>query len=183
MASSCFLPFSLYPRPCLLSLSVSVSASSSGDLLLGSEVTLKCQVTGLNPDSTVQWESPGGKSHAGSQAELKSVARSDAGTWKCTFSYDGTTYSESLEIKVQGRTLLLKSLQMKHNKSYLCGHWQKQDVLCFCFQNRKQLHRPLPKGQRTTVNQAALTVRTACVCLGKPSVSTLTKVILHWMCH
>ncbi|XP_033497386.1 limbic system-associated membrane protein isoform X1 [Epinephelus lanceolatus] len=80
---------------------VLVSASSSGDLLLGSEVTLKCQVTGMNPDSTVQWKRPDGRSHAGSQAELKSVARSDAGTWNCMFSYDGTTYSESLEIKVQ----------------------------------------------------------------------------------
>ncbi|KAL7393882.1 hypothetical protein ABVT39_017335 [Epinephelus coioides] len=80
---------------------VLVSASSSGDLLLGSEVTLKCQVTGMNPDSTVQWKSPDGRSHAGSQAELKSVAHSDAGTWNCMFSYDGTTYSESLKIKVQ----------------------------------------------------------------------------------
>ncbi|XP_078108718.1 neural cell adhesion molecule 1-like isoform X2 [Sander vitreus] len=82
---------------------VSVSASPSSELQLGSEATLQCQVKGLNPpDSPVQWKRPDGSPHSGSQTvQLKSVARSDAGNWKCTFSHEGATYSESLEIKVQ----------------------------------------------------------------------------------
>lgn len=81
---------------------VSVSASPSGELQLGSKVTLRCQVGGLNPpDSTVQWKGPGRSLHAGPQTELNPVARSDAGTWNCTFSYNGVMYSESIEIKVR----------------------------------------------------------------------------------
>ncbi|XP_031155540.1 T-cell surface glycoprotein CD4-like isoform X2 [Sander lucioperca] len=82
---------------------VSVSASPSSELQLGSEATLQCQVKGLNPpDSPVRWERPDGSLHSGSQTvQLKSVARTDAGNWKCTFSHDGGKYNESLEIKVQ----------------------------------------------------------------------------------
>ncbi|XP_070691050.1 sialoadhesin-like isoform X2 [Pempheris klunzingeri] len=79
---------------------VSVSASPSGVLQLGSEATLQCNVAGLDPGSTVQWTRPDGQ-HTGSQTvQLKPVARSDAGTWNCTFSHD-KKYSESLNIKVK----------------------------------------------------------------------------------
>ncbi|KAF1388112.1 hypothetical protein PFLUV_G00086850 [Perca fluviatilis] len=82
---------------------VSVWVSPSSELQLGSEATLQCRVKGLNPpDSPVKWNRPDGSSHSESQTvQLKSVARSDAGNWNCTFSHDGKKYSESLEIKVQ----------------------------------------------------------------------------------
>lgn len=81
---------------------VSVSASPSAELQLGSEATLWCQVKGLDPDPTVQWKRPDGSPHSGSQSvKLNPVAQSDAGTWKCTFSFDGTTHSESLAINVK----------------------------------------------------------------------------------
>lgn len=51
----------------------------------------------------MQWRKPDGSLHKGSKvAELESVARSDAGTWNCTFSYEGKPYSESLHITVTG---------------------------------------------------------------------------------
>ncbi|XP_010733308.2 T-cell surface glycoprotein CD4 [Larimichthys crocea] len=76
---------------------VSVSTNPSGDLHLGSEVALTCQVSGLDTAPAVHWKGPDGKLNSGS---LKSVARSDAGTWKCEFSHGGQTYSESIDIKV-----------------------------------------------------------------------------------
>ncbi|TDH11627.1 hypothetical protein EPR50_G00062780 [Perca flavescens] len=81
---------------------VSVSVSPSSELQLGTDATLQCWVKGLNPpDSPVQWNRPDGRSES-ETVQLKSVARSDAGNWECTFSHDGKKYSESLEIKVQG---------------------------------------------------------------------------------
>ncbi|XP_031708667.1 T-cell surface glycoprotein CD4-like [Anarrhichthys ocellatus] len=77
---------------------VSVWATPSGELLLDSVATLHCQVKGLDQDPSVQWKTPDGSPHSGS---LKSVTRSDAGTWKCMFSHDGGTYDRSLTIKVQ----------------------------------------------------------------------------------
>lgn len=78
---------------------VSVSLRPSADLRLGSEVWLECNVKGLNPGPAVQWTRPDG--HTESQiAHLKSLARSDEGTWNCTVSYGGKTYSENIEIKV-----------------------------------------------------------------------------------
>ncbi|XP_034730196.1 CD4-2 molecule, tandem duplicate 2 isoform X2 [Etheostoma cragini] len=82
---------------------VSVSASPSSELQLGSEATLQCRVKGLNPpDSPVQWKRPDGSTNSGSQTvQLKSVAHSDEGNWQCMFAYEGGTYIESLEIKVR----------------------------------------------------------------------------------
>nr|AQZ26550.1 T-cell surface glycoprotein CD4-2 protein [Lutjanus sanguineus] len=80
---------------------VSVSASPSTELQVGSGATLQCQVSGLNPDLTVQWKGPGGQVEKGSPVQLKSVARSDAGTWECTFSHPEGTHSVRLEINVQ----------------------------------------------------------------------------------
>ncbi|XP_042345336.1 CD4-2 molecule, tandem duplicate 2 isoform X2 [Plectropomus leopardus] len=81
----------------------SVFARPSKEIPLGSEVTLQCQVRGLDPpDSPVKWQRPDGSPHAGSQTvELKPVARSHAGIWTCMFSQDGEEYSQRLEIKVQ----------------------------------------------------------------------------------
>ncbi|XP_034409743.1 CD4-2 molecule, tandem duplicate 2 [Cyclopterus lumpus] len=78
---------------------VSVWASPSADLQLGSEVTLHCQVKGLDRDSTVRWTRPDGSPHSGS---LESVTLSDAGTWQCTFSQEGGMYNQNLAIRVQG---------------------------------------------------------------------------------
>lgn len=81
---------------------VSVSANPSAELQLGSEVTLQCQVSGLDSDLAVQWRRPGGaQAPAGHEVQLKSVARSDGGTWTCTFSHADGPHSESLEIRVQ----------------------------------------------------------------------------------
>ncbi|XP_051262117.1 CD4-2 molecule, tandem duplicate 2 [Dicentrarchus labrax] len=76
---------------------VSVSASPSGSLQVGSEATLQCQVKGLDSQPEVQWRRPDKSAHSGS---LKPVASSDAGTWQCTISHDGTIHTEDLEIKV-----------------------------------------------------------------------------------
>ncbi|XP_029307387.1 CD4-2 molecule, tandem duplicate 1 [Cottoperca gobio] len=77
---------------------VSVSASPSGELQLGSQVSLRCQIKGV--DSTVQWRSPDGSLHP-KTAHLTSVSRSHAGTWNCTFSHGGETHSQSLDINVE----------------------------------------------------------------------------------
>ncbi|XP_076593892.1 T-cell surface glycoprotein CD4-like [Chaetodon auriga] len=80
---------------------VSLSLRSSADLRLGSEATLECNVKGVNPEPAVQWKRPGGSVHTESQiAQLKPLARSDEGTWSCTFSHAGKAHSESIEIKV-----------------------------------------------------------------------------------
>lgn len=82
---------------------VSVSASPSADLQLGSEATLQCKVAGLDPVSTGQWKGPDGRPTSESNVvELKPITHSDAGTWVCTFSHDGRTHDFSLDIKVQG---------------------------------------------------------------------------------
>ncbi|KAI3361155.1 hypothetical protein L3Q82_013359 [Scortum barcoo] len=78
---------------------VSVSTSPSGALQLGRQATLQCEVNGLNPSPTMQWQRPDGTTHTGS--ELTPVALSDKGTWHCTFSSNGETYKEGLEIKVE----------------------------------------------------------------------------------
>ncbi|XP_068426667.1 sialoadhesin-like [Clinocottus analis] len=78
---------------------VSVRASPSAELQQGSEATLHCEVKGLDGDSRVSWTRPDGSPHSGS---LKSVTRSDAGTWHCRFTQDGGRYNQSLAVKVQG---------------------------------------------------------------------------------
>ncbi|XP_070823044.1 T-cell surface glycoprotein CD4-like [Chaetodon trifascialis] len=81
---------------------VSVSLRSSADLRLDSEVWLECNVKGLNPGPAVRWTRPDGSVHTESQiAHLKPLARSDEGTWSCTFSHAGKTHSEIIEIKVK----------------------------------------------------------------------------------
>lgn len=77
---------------------VSVWATPSNELQLGSEATLHCRVKGLDQDPSVQWKRPDGSPHSGS---FKSATRSDAGTWECVFSHHGETYKRSLTIKVQ----------------------------------------------------------------------------------
>ncbi|XP_068180353.1 T-cell surface glycoprotein CD4-like [Antennarius striatus] len=74
-----------------------VSANPTGDLLLGSKATLKCQVSGLI-GSNVQWKNPFGNPHMGS--ELNPVTRSDEGSWNCMFSHYGVTYDVKLDVKV-----------------------------------------------------------------------------------
>lgn len=150
---------------------MSVSTNPSGDLHLGSEVALTCQVSGLDTAPAVHWKGPDGKLNSGS---LKSVARSDAGTWKCEFSHGGQTYSESIDIKVTGRTLASEikmfAYDFYHNKSNVCGHCRRYDVLCFCFQILLLLHlhhlrQALPKAHQAPIRQPAPTVRTTCVCV------------------
>lgn len=123
MKSPLFVILTVSSPPPLLSPSVSVSASPSADLQLGSEATLQCQVKGLMPDYAVQWKRPGGSPHTTSQVvQLKSVARSDAGTWQCTFSHDGVTYNENLDIKVTSKTLTSTKVLVcffYHNKSII----------------------------------------------------------------
>uniref|UniRef100_A0A3Q1HZM3 Uncharacterized LOC110968426 n=1 Tax=Acanthochromis polyacanthus TaxID=80966 RepID=A0A3Q1HZM3_9TELE len=81
---------------------VSVSASPSTNLQVGQEATLGCQVKDPNFRVAVEWKKPGGAPHAEDTVDLKPVADSDAGTWTCTLTYEGETYSQSLDIKVSG---------------------------------------------------------------------------------
>lgn len=78
---------------------VSVSISPSSTLNLGTQATLQCSVNGLSSSPTVQWERPDGEKHTGS--ELTSVNKTVEGPWQCTFTSDGVTYKEMLEIKVE----------------------------------------------------------------------------------
>ncbi|XP_062256016.1 uncharacterized protein LOC133965460 [Platichthys flesus] len=80
---------------------VSVSARPSEEQQPGGEVTLQCEVAGLNPDSTVQWTGPDKRVHAGSEVHLNPVAASDAGAWQCEFSHGGETYREELAVRVK----------------------------------------------------------------------------------
>ncbi|XP_036930936.1 CD4-2 molecule, tandem duplicate 2 [Acanthopagrus latus] len=80
---------------------VSVSADPSVELHPGSKVTLQCEVNGLSPSSTIQWQRPDGSSLAGPSQTVEPVALSDAGTWACTFTYGGQTYTQNLPIKVK----------------------------------------------------------------------------------
>ncbi|XP_035528572.1 CD4-2 molecule, tandem duplicate 2 [Morone saxatilis] len=75
---------------------VSVWASPSGKLQVGSEAKLHCQVKGLDPLPKVQWTRPDGGEHSGL---LNPVTSSDDGTWKCTVSHD-RTHTEVLKIEV-----------------------------------------------------------------------------------
>uniref|UniRef100_H3C1D8 Ig-like domain-containing protein n=1 Tax=Tetraodon nigroviridis TaxID=99883 RepID=H3C1D8_TETNG len=80
---------------------ITVSASPSASLQLGSTATLQCQVIGPNPEPEVRWKKPDGSLYSGSKdANLKEVARSDEGTWNCTFDYQGRQYGETLDIRV-----------------------------------------------------------------------------------
>ncbi|CAF97820.1 unnamed protein product [Tetraodon nigroviridis] len=80
---------------------ITVSASPSASLQLGGTATLQCQVIGPNPEPEVRWKKPDGSLYSGSKdANLKEVARSDEGTWNCTFDYQGRQYGETLDIRV-----------------------------------------------------------------------------------
>ncbi|XP_028984820.1 CD4-2 molecule, tandem duplicate 2 isoform X2 [Betta splendens] len=82
---------------------VSVSASPTDEVELGTSVTLQCRVNGQSPGSTVQWMRPDGTTAAGTESgtvELRSVASSDAGTWKCVINPDGLTVDLKLKVKV-----------------------------------------------------------------------------------
>lgn len=107
------LPPVCFPPP-------SVSADPSVELHPGSKVTLQCEVNGLSPSSTIQWQRPDGSSLAGPSQTVEPVALSDAGTWACTFTYGGQTYTQNLPIKVKGRTLFCWSLCLFTYKSSLC---------------------------------------------------------------
>nr|BAM65616.1 T-cell surface glycoprotein CD4-2 [Paralichthys olivaceus] len=80
---------------------VSVSASPSEELQVGSNGTLQCEVKGLELDHPVEWKGPDGRKHTGSPNVLKTVTLSDAGTWQCGMSIGGVMYSEDLKIKVE----------------------------------------------------------------------------------
>ncbi|XP_076010713.1 opioid-binding protein/cell adhesion molecule homolog isoform X2 [Genypterus blacodes] len=80
---------------------VSVSVSPSADLQLESQATLQCQVRGLNPTPTVEWERPDGSPAGSEPLDLQSVSSSDAGTWMCKFSHDGNKYKEPLDVRVK----------------------------------------------------------------------------------
>ncbi|XP_071372700.1 leukocyte immunoglobulin-like receptor subfamily B member 1 [Centroberyx affinis] len=80
---------------------VTVSVSPSADLQLGGEATLQCQVKGPDPEFTVEWEKPDGGSGVPSPVHLNPVANTDAGTWRCKFSWHGEPYEETLDVKVK----------------------------------------------------------------------------------
>lgn len=84
--------------------SLSVWASPSHDLQQGNEATLHCEVNGPDQQTQVQWIKPDGSAHTepSGLVQLKSVSISDAGTWKCSFSYGGETYNQNLDITVKG---------------------------------------------------------------------------------
>ncbi|XP_028984821.1 CD4-2 molecule, tandem duplicate 2 isoform X3 [Betta splendens] len=87
---------------------VSVSASPTDEVELGTSVTLQCRVNGQSPGSTVQWMRPDGTTAAGTESgtvELRSVASSDAGTWKCVINPDGLTVDLKLKVKVLGAVI------------------------------------------------------------------------------
>uniref|UniRef100_A0A3Q3KEG6 Ig-like domain-containing protein n=1 Tax=Monopterus albus TaxID=43700 RepID=A0A3Q3KEG6_MONAL len=82
---------------------VSVWTSPHGILQVGSNAVLQCNVSGLNPGSTVQWKKPDG-SLAANPVHLSPVALSHNGIWACSFSHYGQHYSETLQVMVYGRT-------------------------------------------------------------------------------
>ncbi|XP_041649417.1 CD4-2 molecule, tandem duplicate 2 [Cheilinus undulatus] len=84
-----------------LLLLTSVSSTPSGDLKLGSEATLCCQVKGLGPGSTVQWKGPDKSTTALETVQLKPVTNSHSGTWECLFTHNSVTYTEKLEVRVK----------------------------------------------------------------------------------
>lgn len=93
---------------------VSVSANPTSELEQGSEVTLQCQVKGLPPSATVKWKRPDGRDTQSGTVELKSAAPSDQGTWTCVIKVGEENVSETLDLKVKGRTLTSKQ------KSCIC---------------------------------------------------------------
>uniref|UniRef100_A0A3Q3KRW5 Ig-like domain-containing protein n=1 Tax=Monopterus albus TaxID=43700 RepID=A0A3Q3KRW5_MONAL len=78
---------------------VSVWTSPHGILQVGSNAVLQCNVSGLNPGSTVQWKKPDG-SLAANPVHLSPVALSHNGIWACSFSHYGQHYSETLQVMV-----------------------------------------------------------------------------------
>lgn len=83
--------------------SVSVSVRPSQSLQWGSAAWLECQVRGLSSNPPVQWKGPGRNQPIASHtAHLESVARSDAGTWECTFSLGDQSHSRTISITVVG---------------------------------------------------------------------------------
>lgn len=99
-----------------------VSVSPSGELQPGSNATLKCQVDGPSPGPSLKWKKPDNKPIESHTVEIKSVELSDAGTWKCEFSWNGKMETVSLNIKVKGETMYLLLYQ---NKVSLCDYWEK----------------------------------------------------------
>lgn len=170
----------------LLSLSASVSVKPSADLQLGSKAQLQCQVKGLTQGPAVKWRNPGGSLHS-SELQLDSVARSDAGTWKCMFSHDGLTYNESLEIRVTGRTntCFFKVFFIYHHN----GYFQSHNLLCFCFQSLQLQHvyQTLPNTQRTLAIHPAKTVCPLCACVWahhwQNNSSLNLSLIIQFFCH
>lgn len=152
-------------------LSVSVSVSPPGDLVPGSKASLHCQVAGL--DAPVQWKKKNGSQHPESPTvNIQNVAPSDAGTWQCTVSSAGVTYSEDLVIQVKS-TNVLAYICFQTTNNNLC------ETMCFCFQSLKLQH-PLPEAQRSSANPPATSVRTAPVGLCKPSVGKVS--VTHRLC-
>lgn len=79
---------------------MSVSVTPPGALELGGEASLQCRVAGLS--SEPQWTKPDGGPAGSARVHLQPVGPEHAGTWTCTFSTNGQTYSEDLEIKIIG---------------------------------------------------------------------------------
>ncbi|KAM7421104.1 hypothetical protein PAMA_015328 [Pampus argenteus] len=90
----------------LFVMSVSVnSVNASRELQQGSKVTLKCEVKGLNSDSSVKWKQPNGNQlYESPTVDLEYVTPSHAGVWVCMFSHLGNTYNESLDLTVTDLT-------------------------------------------------------------------------------
>ncbi|XP_034030359.1 MAM domain-containing glycosylphosphatidylinositol anchor protein 2-like [Thalassophryne amazonica] len=84
---------------------VSTSVSPSADLQLGSAATLQCQVKGLSPDITVEWERPDGSPGGPQTVQLQSVTHSDKGNWVCKFSYEDKVYRRNLNVRVEESTI------------------------------------------------------------------------------
>ncbi|XP_029928957.1 roundabout homolog 2-like isoform X2 [Myripristis murdjan] len=100
-AYTCYLDHKPHKHK-LYVLSVSVSLSPNNELQQGSEATLQCDVSGLDVPPTVEWESPQKTLEGSETVQLKPVETSHAGLWTCKISHGGTTYTETLNVKVKG---------------------------------------------------------------------------------
>ncbi|KAM4601051.1 interference hedgehog-like [Polymixia lowei] len=111
---------------------VSVSVTPPDVLRLGSKAMLNCKVEGLVPEPQVEWQRPGGQP---GNPQVNAVARSDAGTWLCCYSYNGERYTMDLMVGVeepapptQNVSTSLPPSPKDVNKKKKCHNCQPGDV-------------------------------------------------------
>ncbi|XP_047454685.1 CD4-2 molecule, tandem duplicate 2 [Mugil cephalus] len=104
---------------------VSVSVTPSAELWLGAKATLSCQVYPQDKGKDVQLESPDGRKHTGSNKELNPIASSDAGSWKCVFTWERKTFTESITIGVREPTTPTTTSNSKSSTKIPCDHCAK----------------------------------------------------------